>query len=208
MTSSSRLIIQNAVVLTLDQKNNYYPKATVIIENGRFSEIHFDGTDVQPTATDQVIDATGKLLMPALVDLHFHTAIAKGWNDHLPLWEYLDECWYPAIRALDKEAAYWAAMASYMEAIKNGTGTVNDMYRQLDGLADAAEEIGIRAVLANDVALKEFNLDTLEDNLAAFHKHHGRANGRIEVWFGIEWLPLADLEMLKRTRKLANELGH
>ena len=131
----------------------------------------------------------------------------QGWNDHLPLWEYLDECWYPSIRALDKEAAYWAAMASYMEAIKNGTGTVNDMYRQLDGLADAADEIGIRAVLSNDVALGEFNLDTLEDNVAAFRKHNGRANGRIRVWFGIEWLPLADLELLKRTRKLANELG-
>jgi 5-methylthioadenosine/S-adenosylhomocysteine deaminase len=133
--------------------------------------------------------------------------ILQGWNDHLPLWEYLDECWYPSVRAVDKEAAYWAAMASYMEAIKNGTGTVNDMYRQLDGLADAAVEIGIRAVLSNDVALEEFNLDTLEDNVAAFQNHNGRANGRIQVWFGIEWLPLADLELLKKTRQLANELG-
>ncbi|CAF1627574.1 unnamed protein product [Adineta ricciae] len=204
---ASRLIIKNASVLTLDQNNNYHTNATVIIENGRFTQIFPDGTHFESTSNDQTIDATGKLLMPALVDLHFHTAIAKGWNDHLPLWEYLDECWYPSIRALDKEAAYWAAMASYMEAIKNGTGTVNDMYRQLDGLADAADEIGIRAVLSNDVALGEFNLDTLEDNVAAFQKHNGRANGRIQVWFGIEWLPLADLELLKRTRKLANELG-
>ncbi|CAF0843217.1 unnamed protein product [Adineta steineri] len=204
---SSRLIIQNASVLTLDEKNNYYVNATVIIENGRFKQILPHGNDFKSTKNDQVIDATGKLLMPSFVDLHFHTAVAKGWNDHLPLWEYLDECWYPSIRALDKEAAYWAAMASYMEAIKNGTGTVNDMYRQLDGLADAADEIGIRAVLSNDVALEEHNLDTLEDNVASFRNHNGRANGRIQVWFGIEWLPLANLELLKRTRQLANELG-
>ena len=46
--------------------------------------------------------------------------------------------------------------------------TVNDMYRQLGGLADAAEEIGIRAVLSNDVADDEHDLDTLDDNEAAY----------------------------------------
>ncbi|CAF3820981.1 unnamed protein product, partial [Adineta steineri] len=107
---SSRLIIQNASVLTLDEKNNYYVNAIVIIENGRFKQILPHENDFKSTKNDQIIDATGKLLMPSFVDLHFHTAVAKGWNDHLPLWEYLDECWYPSIRALDKEAAYWAAM--------------------------------------------------------------------------------------------------
>ena len=106
-------------------------------------------------------------MLPGLVDLHFHTAVGKGWSDHLPLWEYLETCWYPIIRALNPEEAYWAALASYSESIKCGVTTVNDMYRQLGGLARAAEEIGIRAVLSNDVADDEHDLDTLEDNRAA-----------------------------------------
>jgi len=51
-----------------------------------------------------------------------------------------------------RETAYWAALNSYLESIKCGVTTVNDMYRQLGSLGRAAEEIGIRAVLSNDVA--------------------------------------------------------
>ena len=153
------------------------------------------------------IDATGKIVMPGLVDLHYHTALGKGWSDHLPLWEYLQTCWYPMIRALDPEEAYWAALASYGESIRCGVTTVNDMYRQLPSLAEAAEEIGIRAVLCNDVATDEHDLDTLADNAAAFRAKHGAADGRIEVRVGIEWLPLASRELLREARALADELG-
>ena len=88
------------------------------------------------------------------------------------------------IRALNPEEAYWAALASYSESIKCGVTTVNDMYRQLGGLAKAAEEIGIRAVLSNDVADDEHDLDTLDDNKLAYEQSNGAANGRIEVYIG------------------------
>ena len=107
----------------------------------------------------------------------------------------------------EPEEAYWAALASYSESIKCGVTTVNDMYRRLDGLARAAEEIGIRAVLSNDVADDEHDLDTLDDNKAAFEQSHGNANGRIEVYIGIEWLPLASEGLLKEARALADDLG-
>ena len=156
---------------------------------------------------DTVIDATGKIVMPGLVDLHYHTAIAKGFSDHLPLWEYLDACWYPFIRTLDADAAYWSAAASYLESIKCGVTTVNDMYRRVPDLARAASDIGIRAVLSNDVALPEHNLDTLQDNKDAHDAVHGMADGRIEVYVGIEWLPLASPELLRDARALADDLG-
>jgi 5-methylthioadenosine/S-adenosylhomocysteine deaminase len=145
--------------------------------------------------------------MPGLVDLHFHTAIAKGFSDHLPLWEYLDTCWYPFIRNIDADAAYWAAAVSYLESIKCGVTTVNDMYRRLPELGRAADDIGIRAVLANDVALPEHRLDTLQDNKDAYDAVHGLGDGRIEVYVGIEWLPLASPELLRDARALADELS-
>jgi 5-methylthioadenosine/S-adenosylhomocysteine deaminase len=153
-----------------------------------------------------VIDAEGMIVMPGLIDLHFHTAVGKGFCDHLPLWESLEEFWYPSIRALDADTAYWAAAASYLEAIKSGVTTVNDMYRRLPDLARAAVDIGIRAVLSNDVALPEHNLDTLEDNQAAYQAVHGAGDGRIEVYIGIEWLPLASPGLLSDARALADEL--
>lgn len=80
------------------------------------------------------------------------------------------------------------------------------MYRQLDVLAAAAEQIGIRAVLSNDVALAEHQLDSVADNVAAFRHNDGMANGRIRVWMGVEWLPLADEKLLQDVRDAMEEL--
>lgn len=112
---------------------------------------------------------------------------------------------------------------------KCGTTNVNDMYRVLSGLARAAKDIGIRATLANDVALDEHKLDTLEDNMDAWRKFHGTAEGRISVrlgecwahwleylnlmetnWMrrvspGIEWVCLSDAAQLKETAALAKK---
>lgn len=203
----ARTVIRNGMILTLDDAATYHESGRVIIEGNRITAIEAEGAPFTALPDDRVIDGRDKLVMPGLIDLHYHTAIGKGYNDHMPLWEYLDECWYPLIRALDPEAAYWAAMASYMESIKSGATTVNDMYRQLGALAKAAEEIGIRAVLANDVALPEHDLDSLQDNHDAYVALNGRANGRIEVRIGIEWLPLSSADLLRETRALANALG-
>jgi 5-methylthioadenosine/S-adenosylhomocysteine deaminase len=203
---SDRMIIRNGTVLTLNDADDVHFGGTVVIDADRIAAVAGPSESVQSNGGRE-IDATGKIVMPGLIDLHYHTALGKGWSDHLPLWEYLQTCWYPMIRALDPESAYWAALASYAESIRCGVTTVNDMYRQLDALGEAAEKIGIRATLSNDVATDEHGLDTLADNAAAFNSKHGAADGRIEVRVGIEWLPLASEELLREARALANELG-
>jgi 5-methylthioadenosine/S-adenosylhomocysteine deaminase len=206
---SEPIIIKNGTVVTMNDPGDVLFDGAIVLEGDRVADVGSAADVLARHRLDgaRVIDATGKAVLPGLIDLHYHTALGKGWSDHLPLWEYLDTCWYPIIRALDYDAAYWAALASYSESIKCGVTTVNDMYRQLTALADAAEEIGIRAVLSNDVADPEHNLDTLDDNKEAFQAKHGAANGRIEVYVGIEWLPLASEELLRDARLLADELG-
>ena len=206
---NDRIIIKNGCVVTMNDANDVLFDGAVVLEGDRITDVGPAADVLARHSADgaRVIDASGKAVLPGLVDLHYHTALGKGWSDHLPLWEYLETCWYPIIRALDYEAAYWAALASYSESVKCGVTTVNDMYRKLDALADAAEEIGIRAVLSNDVADAEHDLDTLDDNKAAFEAKHGAGDGRVEVYIGIEWLPLASEELLRDARVLADELG-
>lgn len=204
-----RVIITNATILTLDAKDTFFYPGVLEVRDDRIHDI-YEG----PTAGEddydgetEVIDGTDKLVMPGLVDLHFHTSIAKGYGDDAPLWEYLDQIWYPSIRALTPSTARLAALYSYSTALKSGTTTVNDMYRHLGSLASAAEQVGIRAVLACDVALPEHRLDSVADNVAAFREHHGRAGGRVSVWLGLEWLPLADGPLLADVGAAMRELG-
>jgi 5-methylthioadenosine/S-adenosylhomocysteine deaminase len=208
---TGRILIKNGTVVTMNDAGDVHFGGSVVLDGDRIADVgpadEVAARLAGQSPDAQVIDAAGKAVLPGLVDLHYHTALGKGWSDHLPLWEYLDTCWYPIIRALDDDAAYWAALASYTESIRCGVTTVNDMYRRLDALAAAAEEVGIRAVLSNDIADDEHDLDTLEINEQAYRANHGKAGGRIEVYIGIEWLPLASEGLLRDTRALADKLG-
>jgi 5-methylthioadenosine/S-adenosylhomocysteine deaminase len=200
------IVISNGTVVTMDDERAVHFGGHVVIDGDRVTAVGPGAYPGDATGAE-VIDAAGMVVLPGLIDLHFHTAIGKGYSDHLPLWEYLDACWYPLVRNLDPESAYWAAAASYLEGIKSGVTTVNDMYRRLPDLGRAAADIGIRAVLSNDVALPEHNLDTLQDNKDAYDAVHGSADGRVQVYVGIEWLPLASPGLLRDARALADDLS-
>jgi len=179
---AERLLITDAVVVTMNDANDVHFGGAIAIEGDRIAAVGPSADVVSRFGEGaRIIGANGGAVMPGLVDLHYHTAIGRGWSDHLPLWQILQEFWYPVVRAIDPEAVYWAALASYAESIRCGVTTVNDMYRHIDALGQAAEEIGIRAVLSNIVADPEHGLDSLEDIASGHRSRDGSANGRIEV---------------------------
>lgn len=98
-------------------------------------------------------------------------------------------------------------MHSYYAAIKSGTTTVNDMYRFVGSLADAASKIGIRAVLSNDVALPKHRLDTIGDNLQSYRENDDRDAGRIRVWMGHEWMVTSDLDLMAQVGQMKKDLN-
>ncbi|KAJ9156014.1 N-ethylammeline chlorohydrolase [Pleurostoma richardsiae] len=205
----TRIVIFNTTVLTLDDEDSFYYPGTVEIENDRITKVYSgepsNGILSDPSVT--LLDGTDKLVMPGFVDLHFHTSVAKGFGDELPLKEYLEEVWYPSVRALTKERTFTGAMHSYYTAIKSGTTTVNDMYRFVGSLADAASKIGIRAVLSNEVALAEHELDLIEDNEISFRQNNGRESDRIRVWMGHEWMCTSNLELMAQVGQMKKKLG-
>jgi 5-methylthioadenosine/S-adenosylhomocysteine deaminase len=98
-------------------------------------------------------------------------------------------------------------MLAYAEVIKGGTTCVNDMYLKLTSLADAAEKIGIRAVLSSEGADLIEGQESLEDNEKALLERNNSANGRITFRFGIEWVPVCSAEYITNCRKLADKHG-
>ena len=203
---SERILIKNGIVLTCDEDNRIFEDGAIVIEDDRIIAVDTTSNIEKKFKGDVIIDAKKKAIIPGLVNLHFHTDITgRGTLEEMDLVDALYKRWYLMIKEVNAEEAYWAALQGYIEAIKSGTTCVNDQYRQMMSCAKAAEETGIRAVLSCDVAVKEEKLDTLQDNVTLYQEKNGSAEGRISIYFGIEWLPIASKEILIKTRELANK---
>lgn len=204
--NDSAILITNAAVMTLNGVGDIHHDGHVLIRDG---VVVSSGSGSGPeVAGARVIDATGLVAMPGLVDLHFHTDIERGgYSESLEVEEALFQHWYPMMRNLDAETAYACALHSYVRALRGGVTMVNDMFRHVESLARAARDVGIRATLSSLVARPEDELDVLDDNLAAFHACSGGADDLVRVVVGIEWIPLATPEMLREASSLAGELG-
>lgn len=119
----------------------------IYIENKYIKQI---GPALSVTA-DTEIDGRRKAVIPGFVNTHTHAAMTlfRGFGDDMPLMPWLEEKIWPNEAKLTKEDVYWGAKLACLEMIKSGTTTFFDMYHKFHATAEAAEEMGIRAVISS-----------------------------------------------------------
>jgi 5-methylthioadenosine/S-adenosylhomocysteine deaminase len=117
------------------------------IEEERIAAV---GPGVQPEAGDQIVDAAGMALIPALVNGHTHAAMTlmRGYGDDLPLMEWLNDRIWPTEAKLTADDVYWGTRLACLEMVRTGTARFWDMYWQPEAVARAVEDAGIRASVA------------------------------------------------------------
>ncbi len=76
LSRAQTILIRNATVLTVTKGT--VENGSVLIENGKIAAV---GKNVSAPADATVVDATGKYLMPGIIDCHSHTAIEGGVNE-------------------------------------------------------------------------------------------------------------------------------
>lgn len=91
-----------------------------------------------------------KAVIPGLMNMHTHAAMTlfRGFGDDMPLMPWLEEKIWPNEAKLTYDDVYWGAKLACVEMLRSGTTTFFDMYHELDATAQAVEEMGLRAVLA------------------------------------------------------------
>ncbi len=148
---------------------------------------------------------TDRLLMPGLINSHAHSGLLRGTAEGLPVWEWLQQYIDPMHRVINAREAEIASNLCYAEALLSGTTTIVDMWRFMHGSAQAATDLGIRAVLVPYVAEHPDHnyFETLSTNEALIQKWHGGSNGRIHVWVGLEHMFYASPEAWKRAIEMS-----
>ncbi|MDD1724472.1 MAG: amidohydrolase family protein [Methanospirillum sp.] len=135
-----------------------------LLPEGKSADIWFDETGIireigkdigkkHRGDADQVLDGTGTISMPGLVNAHTHAAMTllRGYADDMHLQQWLSEKIWPLEAHLTGEHVYWGTRLACMEMIRTGTVGFNDMYFFMEDAARAVDESGLRAVLGHGI---------------------------------------------------------
>jgi len=152
----AKLLVRGGRVYDHDGDVHRPAIADVRIEGTRIAAV---APDLAPLPGETVIEAAGKLVVPGLVNAHYHShdVLAKGMFEQLPL-----EIWILYSRLPDAatrpEEVRTRTLLGAWECLRNGVTTLQDMNNQspldedyLDVVLQAYEDIGIRVVFSSSI---------------------------------------------------------
>ncbi len=183
-------------------------KADVLIEGNRILKI---AKDISEPA-DTVIDARGKVVSPAFINLHTHSPMGlfRGLADDLPLMDWLQNHIWPREAKLTREYTKVGAYLGALEMIKTGTGTFLDMYFHMDAVAEVVLEAGLRGYLSYgmiDLGDPEKTEKELKEAVRTMEFIETLNSDRVQFVFGPHAPYTCSIALLKEVRRLANEHG-
>lgn len=139
-----KILIKNANLISMSEKREQYEKnIDILINNDTIEQI---GKNINLNEDVKVIDASGKIVMPGLINTHAHIpmSIFRETIDGYGLQEWLEERIWPMEDKLTNKDIYYATYLSCIEMIKTGCTTINDMYFMTDDIIKAVTETGVR----------------------------------------------------------------
>lgn len=207
--SDPDLILAGGHLLTMDADNSVIVGGAVAIEGGAIAAVGTRDELTERFSGVAVKDLPDTVLMPGLVNAHAHSGFLRGTAEHLPVWDWLTLHINPMHRMLQPHEAKAASMLCYAESVLGGTTTIVDMWRYMDGSAEAATTIGNRLVAVPYVGEHpDYNyFDTLDMNERLIEDWHRKADGRVNVWVGLEHLFYADEAGQQRAIEMAKKHG-
>jgi 5-methylthioadenosine/S-adenosylhomocysteine deaminase len=156
----AKVLFKNAHVVSCNAKIGDAPDTDVLVEGTQIKAVgaKLDG------AGAEVVDATGMLLMPGMIDTHSHLwetpfkgRVAEGWG-----MEYFTNI-HPLVSYFTPEDAYAAIFAGHIESLCNGVTTMFDYNtcihtpEHADAAIQAIRDAGIRGVMGYDFRGKSPN---------------------------------------------------
>jgi 5-methylthioadenosine/S-adenosylhomocysteine deaminase len=148
------LIVRGGTVVTMDGSRRVIENGGVAIKGGRIVAVDNTAVIDRNYAAREVVDATGKVVIPGLINGHTHVPMTlfRGLADDLDLQEWLTKYIFPAeAKNVTEEFVRVGARLGLAEMIRGGTTTYCDMYYFEDAIADETFKAGMRGVLGETV---------------------------------------------------------
>jgi 5-methylthioadenosine/S-adenosylhomocysteine deaminase len=222
-------LIRNGHVVTVDAQRHVYAGGFVAIENGRIAQT--GPSDKTPPAAGfhEVIDATGCIVMPGLINMHQHHwyTLFKGMADGMLLEDWVSGLLLPLSLNMDAEAMRIASAIAAMEMLSTGTTTSlnHSVTTTTPEIVRASIEpvaaIGLRHIFGKELRCRTPGNPrhplSLDESLAAYEEEYRRwdntSDGRVRMAMTIEsnahWVAagMSTEELITRGYALAKKLG-
>ncbi len=184
-------LISNVTVVTMNLRMEILFGGFVGITDGKIAYI----AKVPPKEPPQeIVDGTGMVLLPGLINCHTHlaTALLRSYTDELSLTSALEVQLQKEAR-MDSRCAKAAATIAVAECLRFGITSVSDLYYYPEATAQVIAQSGMKANLALSAyrfqdTSEEFDFDTdpqCVELRRLVEQWHGYDNGRIKIDAGI-----------------------
>ncbi len=166
----STLLIKN---ITLDGE-----LTNILIDGNRFKDLH---APAEMTA-DQVIDATGKAILPALYNTHTHAAmtIMRGYADDMPLFTWLNDYIWPFEAKMTCQDIRHGSEIAVREMVESGSVFFNDMYFEVEETIAEVMAGGMRASIGITV-MENHSKAATEEKKRFVREWKDPTGGRIQL---------------------------
>ena len=184
-------LFSHVTVLTMDARMSLWTDAFVGVTDGKISWLAKKAPEEQP---QKIIDGSGMVLMPGLVNAHTHLprSILRGYADDVALESWLNDYIFPREGKLDARCVKAVTLLGIAESLRFGVTSISEMYFCSEAQAEAFAESGIKVNLSRSATMYlgedfDFERDPACQELVALHeKWHGYDHGRIQVEAGID----------------------
>lgn len=202
-----KIAIKNATLISMSEnREKIEENIDIEIIDSTITKI---AKNIEVSSADKVIDAKGKIVMPGLINTHAHVpmSIFRETVDGYNLQDWLTKKIWPMEDKLTNEDIYYASYLSFLEMIKTGTTTINDMYFMTEDIIKAAIECGIRLQTtrtlmdAGSEDLGEERLSELKELIEKYKNY----NDCITLNVGIHGLYTSSREYVQKCIKFAKE---
>lgn len=213
----TRKLLCNAGILTMDGERRQYNDGAILLDRDRIVRIAPSAELLAATSAEvERIDLRGRWILPGLINTHVHTSqhLGRGLGDDVDLLTWLHKRIWPYESNLTEEDSYISTLLCGLEQIRSGVTCFAEPGGQwVDGMARAVSELGLRGVLAHSTMDMGEGLPAnwqmtmpaaLDRQIASFERWHGKAEGRLRVWFGLRTIFNNSDELIRRTKELAD----
>ncbi len=148
--NSVDLLIHARWVIPVEPARTVLDYHSVAVKDGLIADVLPSDLARRTVQAARVVDLGEHVLIPGLVNLHTHAAMAlmRGIGDDLPLMRWLQEVIWPAeAKHVSDTFVREGTLLAAVEMLRGGITTCSDMYFHPDAAAQAFDLVGMRAMV-------------------------------------------------------------